>query len=72
MESFTVNMMENQAIVALPITIIPDTIPEFDETFTVELLGDRIYGGATLGVVFKCEVVVLENDYPYGLIGKMG
>lgn len=70
-ETFNVQMRENQSLVSLPIFILQDSVPEFDETFSIELLPNKIFGGATIGVRSKCEVVILENDYPYGKIGKL-
>ena len=70
-DTINVEMLENQSNVALQIYIIPDSIPEFDELFSIELLSTTIFGGATMGSLTICRVVILENDYPYGLIGKI-
>ena len=64
-------MMDGQAEVNLPIYLIPDSVPEVNETFRVRLLPQNIQGGAILGGSVTCEVTILQNDYPHGLIGMM-
>ena len=64
-------MMDGQAEVNLPIYLIPDSIPEVNETFRVRLLPQMIQGGARLSGSVTCEVTILQNDYPHGLIGMM-
>ena len=64
-------MMDGQAEIHLPIYLIPDSIPEVNETFRVRLLPQNIQGGARLGGSVICAVTILQNDYPYGLIGMM-
>lgn len=62
-------MVDGQQEVQLPIYIIPDTIPEFNETFTVRLLPNTLKGGAVVGDKIRCDVTIIENDFPYGFIG---
>lgn len=62
-------MVDGQKSVQLPIYIISDDIPEFNESFSVEILPDTIKGGAVVSNKRECMVIILENDYPYGLIG---
>ena len=63
-------MNENQSFFELPIYIIPDTVPEFDERFSVRILPNTTKGGSVVGKISRCDVVILESDYPYGLIGN--
>lgn len=51
----------------VPVEIVHDLEPEFNEDFRIRLTG--VYGGAVLGSQLECTVTILENDYPYGLIG---
>ena len=59
-----------QTLAAIPISIVDDQAPEFDESFRIRLLSAGIQGGASLGSPTECTVTIAENDYPYGLIGK--
>ena len=47
------------------LTIVNDGIPEFRETFIVELT--KPVGGATIGDRRTVDVIIKENDYPFGL-----
>lgn len=51
----------------VPVDIVHDFTPEFDEIFRIKLTG--VAGGAELGSQLECTVTILANDYPYGLIG---
>ena len=64
-------MVDGQAELQLPIYLIPDSIPEVNETFRVRLLPQNIQGGVRLGGSVTCEVTIFQNDYPYGLIGTI-
>ena len=64
----TVAMTANQARVAVPLTIIDDSVPEFDESFAVELT--MVTGGAMLGTDTRSEVTILSNDDPNGRFGE--
>ncbi|XP_057301693.1 adhesion G-protein coupled receptor V1-like isoform X2 [Hydractinia symbiolongicarpus] len=70
--AFDVVMVDGQKSVQLPIYLISDEIPEFNESFSVEILPDTIKGGAVVSNERACMVIILENDYPYGLIGFSG
>ena len=59
--------MENQREAVVPVFIIHDLTPEFNEVFRIRLTG--VAGGAVLGSLVECTVTILQNDYPYGLIG---
>ena len=61
-------LIQNQSATNIPITIIDDTEPEFDESFTVELI--RVSGGATLGQGRQAVVTILANDDPNGRFGE--
>ena len=52
----------------VPISIINDQDPEFNETFVVRVVSHD--GGVIFGSPLQCEVTIVENDYPYGLIGR--
>ena len=60
-------MVEKQREAIVPVDIVHDLTPEFDETFQIRLIS--VAGGAELGSQLECTVTILENDYPYGLIG---
>eukprot|EP00058_Branchiostoma_floridae_P024219 XP_002609709.1 hypothetical protein BRAFLDRAFT_102479 [Branchiostoma floridae] len=49
----------------IDIVIVDDDIPEFPETFSVQLRNPT--GGAQLGVEISVTAVILQNDSPYGL-----
>ena len=66
--SRNITLVEQQRVAAVPIEIVHDLKPEFDEDFRIRLTG--VYGGAVLGSQLECTVTILENDYPYGLIGQ--
>ena len=53
----------------VPVEIIDDQMPELEESFTVSLL-QQITGGATLGAVRECTVVILPSDDPHGAFGE--
>ena len=65
----SVTMTANQSRIAVPLTIIDDSEPEFDESFAVELTS--VMGGARLGSTTRSEVTILSNDDPNGRIGEM-
>ena len=60
--------MEQQRVAEVPVEIIHDMQPEFNEDFKIRLIS--AYGGAVLGSQLECTVTILQNDYPYGLIGQ--
>ena len=62
-------MIDGQKTIALPIIISADSIPEFDEKFSITL--KQVSGGAAIGSLSTCQVTIMENDYPYGLIGNI-
>ncbi|XP_068693739.1 adhesion G-protein coupled receptor V1-like isoform X3 [Montipora foliosa] len=65
--SRNITLLEQQREASVPMQIIHDLVPEFDENFRIRLT--EVYGGAILGSPRECVVTILENDYPYGLIG---
>ena len=67
-QSRNITIVEKQRVAAVPVDIIHDMTPEFDESFQIKLTS--VAGGAELGSPLECTVTILENDYPYGLIGK--
>ena len=64
----SVTLIAGQTSTSVPITIIDDTEPEFDENFTVELI--RVTGGASLGQASQATVTILANDDPNGRFGE--
>ena len=66
--SRNITLVERQKVAEVPVEIVHDLIPEFDENFRIRLTS--VYGGAVLGFPLECTVTILENDYPYGLIGQ--
>lgn len=66
--SRNITLVERQKVAEVPLEIVHDLIPEFDENFRIRLTS--AYGGAVLGSSRECTVTILENDYPYGLIGQ--
>ena len=50
----------------LNITIINDNIAELDELFVIRLT--KPSGGVKIGPQKEVTVVIVENDYPYGLL----
>ena len=66
-DSRNVTLVENQQEATVPVFVIHDLTPEFSETFQIKLTG--VTGGAVLGTPVECTVTILENDYPFGLIG---
>lgn len=67
-QSRNITLVEKQRVAVVPVDIIHDMTPEFDESFQIKLTS--VAGGAELGSPLECTVTILENDYPYGLIGK--
>ena len=65
--STNITLVEKQREAAVPVDIVHDLTPEFDEIFQIKLTS--VAGGAKLGSQRECTVTILENDYPYGLIG---
>lgn len=65
--SQNVTLVEQQRVAEVPVKIVHDMQPEFNENFKIRLIS--AYGGAVLGSQLECTVTILENDYPYGLIG---
>ena len=52
----------------IPISITEETIPEFSEQFTVQLVG--VVGGARLGALTRASVTITASDNPNGAIRK--
>lgn len=67
-QSRSITLVQKQRVAVVPVDIIHDMTPEFDESFQIKLT--NVTGGAKLGSPLECTVTILENDYPYGLIGK--
>ena len=65
-----ITLADKQTSATVPVSIVDDSLPEFNETFTVMLDGSSVQGGAVIGSPSSCVVTIMENDYPYGLIGK--
>ena len=61
----TFNAGESRSEINL--TIVNDDVPEFREMFIVELT--KPVGGATIGDRRTVDVVIEENDYPFGSFG---
>lgn len=66
-QSTNITLVEKQREAGVPVDIVHDLTPEFDEIFQIKLTS--VAGGAELGSQRQCTVTILENDYPYGLIG---
>lgn len=66
-QSTNITLVEKQREAIVPVDIVHDLTPEFDEIFQIKLIS--VAGGAELGSQLECTVTILENDYPYGLIG---
>ena len=64
-----VTLADGQWSAAVPVSIVNDEDPEFNETFMVRLFSND--GGVVIGSPSQCQVTIEENDYPYGLIGKL-
>ncbi|XP_031564731.1 adhesion G-protein coupled receptor V1-like [Actinia tenebrosa] len=56
---------DGQRIASVPIQIVDDSTPEYDETFTIRLLSSD--GDALLGSPLECLVTIAANDYPHGI-----
>ena len=56
------------SIVALPLVILDDNIPEFPEEFTMEL--QSVTGGGRLGPIRSSSITIQSNDNPNGALGK--
>ena len=61
----TFNAGESRSEINL--TIVNDVVPEFREIFIVELT--KPVGGASIGNRRTVDVIIEENDYPFGLFG---
>ncbi len=64
----TVTFAPGQSTRPLPLAVIDDSVPEFDEMFTVRLVG--VVGSAILGDVIVSTVTIEANDDPNGALGK--
>ena len=64
----SVTIADGQNRILLPIFIVNDNKPEFNETFIVRLLRK---GDVLIGSPAECRVTIMKNDYPYGLIGMI-
>lgn len=69
--SYLVQFTDGQTSANVPVQILNDDSPEFNESFVVRLEQSSLTGGAKLGNPTECVVTILENDYPYGLIGML-
>ena len=65
-QSGIVTFSNNATSADLNITIVDDNIAELDEMFTIVLT--KPSGGVKIGAKSKVDVVITENDYPYGLL----
>lgn len=61
----TIPAGENRVL--LPLIVSEDSVPEFPEQFTVELLS--VIGGGRLGPVITSSVTIQANDNPNGALG---
>lgn len=68
-------IQEGSSLAYIPVTILADDLPELNETFelslievsfTEELEEDPGSGGPQLGSTTSAEILILENDDPYG------
>ena len=65
---------DGSSFVYIPINITADTLPELNETFQLVLnevmldtgIGDSSLGGPLLGRITTTDIVIFENDDPYG------
>ncbi len=64
----TVTFAPGQSTRPLPLAVVDDSVPEFDEMFTVRLVG--VVGSAVLGDVIVSTVTIEANDDPNGALGK--
>ena len=69
MNASEVTLSDDQRTAAVPISIVDDEDPERNETFIVRLTSRD--GSVVIGHPAQCKVTIEENDYPYGLIGKL-
>ncbi|XP_065175877.1 adhesion G-protein coupled receptor V1-like [Sycon ciliatum] len=63
----TLTMLENATSASIPLIIENDSIPEFDETFTIAI--ENVAGGARIGPVSSALVTIAANDDPNGAFG---
>ena len=72
---------EGSSLAYIPVTILADDLPELNETFQLslievsfaeELVEDSGTGGPQLGSTTTAEIVILENDDPYGRFSITG
>ena len=68
--SYLITLNNGQDAAAVPIAIVNDAQPEFNESFVIRLDVASLTGGAMLGNPRECTVTIIENDNPYGLIGE--
>ena len=67
--SYSIQLLNGQTNANVPVQIFNDDLPEFNESLVIQLEESSLTGGAKLGSPRECTVTILENDYPYGLIG---
>ena len=65
----TLTMLENATSASIPLIIENDSIPEFDETFTIAI--ENVAGGARIGPVSSALVTIAANDDPNGAFGTV-
>ena len=63
-----VTLANGEQSAPIPISITDETIPEFTEQFTVQLVG--VVGGARLGGLTSAVVTITASDNPNGAIRK--
>lgn len=63
----TVTFASGEVTRPLPLSVVDDNEPEFDETFIVRLVG--VAGGVALGDVIVSTVTIEANDDPNGALG---
>ena len=64
----TITIRENATSGSIPLNIVDDSTPEFDETFTISIMS--VAGGARIGPVSSATVTIAANDDPNGAFGK--
>ena len=69
--SYEITLVNGQSSSAVPVRILDDDLPEFNESFAIKLEKGSLSGGAKLGAPQQCVVTILENDHPYGSVGML-
>ena len=70
-----ITIPEGSSLANIPITILADELPELNETFELALINvflsmddveESGQGGPQLGSITATDIIILENDDPYG------